>query len=151
MIWWRKVDALLRRCVCALHQCETRLVQIQRKDELLAGKYDGIERQCSAIQGLLRDAYLQGCTLDRAGLFDFQRRQAVLRRQLQELELLRAGIEAERAELQQKMAAELHVRRNAMIRRDRYENWLDRQRRERRTAQLNREEVEIEEQTTWRR
>lgn len=146
-----KLRALMRRCTMLQTRCETRLQQKEQQLVSVDNDLVGLDSQESAMKQLMKTQQPRDSVLNRAELFDFLRRQAVLRRQLQQLDLSRTEL-LEQRELILKEKEEARVERAFWMRKqDKYARWSALQRRQQRLTQLLREESETQESTTWHR
>ncbi|UGA39612.1 hypothetical protein JOS77_09235 [Chromobacterium haemolyticum] len=90
-----KLGALLRRCQAAQSRCEAELVQLARQDGALAAEQEALASQGQGLRQLLLAQRPAGA-MSRGQLFALQRKQAVLRRQLQNLDLQSGQLEEQR-------------------------------------------------------
>ncbi|AUH51336.1 hypothetical protein CXB49_11175 [Chromobacterium sp. ATCC 53434] len=144
-----RLDALLGRCRAAQRRSEQALARLAREDEDLRREQDDIAGQRHGLRQLLQAQRPQGTVFDRGGLFALQRRQAVLRRQLQNLDLQDGELGVQRQRLEQLRAEEAETRSRWLRKEDKYQRWARLQRRRERLSRLRREEAEQEEARIW--
>ncbi|AVG16934.1 hypothetical protein CFN79_14340 [Chromobacterium vaccinii] len=145
-----KIGALLRRCQFAQSRCQQALAQLSRQDDGLLREQQALEAQGQGVRLLLQAQQLAGTVVDRGQLFSLQRRQAVLRQQLQSLALQGEQLRERRQQLQLEREKQSGLSRQWLRKEDKYQRWAQRVRKQRRLSRLLQEEVELEERTKWK-
>lgn len=145
-----KIGALLRRCQFAQSRCQQALAQLSRQDDGLLREQQALEAQGQGVRLLLQAQQLAGAVVDRGQLFSLQRRQAVLRQQLQSLALQGEQLRERRQQLQLEKEKQSGLSRQWLRKEDKYQRWAQRVRKQRRLSRLLQEEVELEERTKWK-
>ncbi|WP_081666329.1 hypothetical protein [Pseudogulbenkiania ferrooxidans] len=145
-----KIGALLRRCQFAQSRCQQALAQLSRQDDGLLREQQALEAQGQGVRLLLQAQQLAGTVVDRGQLFSLQRRQAVLRQQLQSLALQGEQLWERRQQLQLEREKQSGLSRQWLRKEDKYQRWAQRVRKQRRLSRLLQEEVELEERTKWK-
>ncbi|MBX9295510.1 hypothetical protein ABH309_15860 [Chromobacterium piscinae] len=145
-----KIGALLRRCQFAQSRCQQALAQLTRQDDGLQRELRALEAQGQGMRQLLQAQQLAGAVVDRGQLFALQRRQAVLRQQLQGLALQGEQLQEQRQQLQQERERQSGLSRQWLRKEDKYQRWAQRVRKQRRLVRLRQEEGELEERTKWK-
>ncbi|MCD5364671.1 hypothetical protein [Chromobacterium aquaticum] len=145
-----KLGALLRRCQAAQQRCEAELLQLARRDGDLAAEQQALVLQGQGLRQLLLAQRPAGA-MSRGQLFALQRKQAVLRRQLQQLDLQQGQLEEQRQALSGLRDAQQTLRRQWLRKEDKYQRWAKLQRRQERMRRLRLDEAEQEERTIWKR
>ena len=145
-----KLGALLRRCQAAQSRCEAELLQLARRDGELAAEQQALALQGQGMRQLLLAQRPVGA-MSRGQLFALQRKQAVLRHQLQQLDLQQEQLVERRQELDGLRDAQQTLRRQWLRKEDKYQRWAKLQRRQERMRRLRLDEAEQEERTIWKR
>ncbi|MBK0415613.1 hypothetical protein JD974_14490 [Chromobacterium haemolyticum] len=145
-----KLGALLRRCQAAQSRCEAELAQLARQDGALAAEQEALASQGQGLRQLLLAQRPAGA-MSRGQLFALQRKQAVLRRQLQNLDLQSGQLEEQRQGLAGRREEQQVLRRQWLRKEDKYQRWAKLQRRQERMRRLRLDEAEQEERTIWTR
>ncbi|WP_164521432.1 type III needle complex assembly protein [Iodobacter ciconiae] len=130
-------------------QCEIQLGQLIKQTRVLSAELEGIRIQRRAMRQLLHSQRPQGCVMNRSDLFAMQRRQAVLRRQLQMLSFQENKVQEQEQALQKEKEQVLLLRRYWLHKQNKYEHWQKIQWQVWRLYQLRQEESEAEERVTW--
>ncbi|OHX10800.1 hypothetical protein [Chromobacterium sphagni] len=144
-----ELRALLRRCQAEQRRHLSALAQLAREDRQLEGRQQDIRSQSQGLRQLLHAQRPGGTVLDRGQLFALQRKQAVLRRQLQNLDLQLTQAQEQRLQLEQRREQQAALHRQCLRKEDKYQRWAQSQRRRQRLLRLRLEETEQEEITTW--
>ncbi|MEN3029782.1 hypothetical protein [Chromobacterium amazonense] len=145
-----KIRALQRRCAASQQRCEAQLAQLAREDDALRGNEDALASQAQGIRHLLETQRPAGTVLDRGQLSALLRKQAVLRRQLQNLNLQLAQLNEQRLALAVRRDERLLERRDWLRKDDKYQRWASQLRKQDRLFRLRQDEAEQEERTQWK-
>lgn len=145
-----KILALQRRSGASLQRCEVQLAQLAREDDTLRGNEDALASQAQGVRHLLETQRPAGAVLDRGQLSALLRKQAVLRRQLQNLNLQLAQLDEQRLALAMRRDKRLQERRDWLRQDDKYQRWASEVRKQDRLFRLRQDEAEQEERTQWK-
>ncbi|KZE88092.1 hypothetical protein KIF53_13045 [Chromobacterium subtsugae] len=144
-----ELGPLLSRCQAEQRRCDSELAQLAREDGQLEARQRDLDGQGEGLRRLLLAQRPAGAALDRGQLFALLRKQAVLRRQLQNLDLQREQAREQRLQLAERRERQAALRRQWLRKEEKYQRWMQLQRRRRRLLGLRQEEIEQEEMTTW--
>ena len=151
MLLLHKIAALCRRCDFYKARCEVGLHQQLQKMLAIDNELTGLAMQMQATQHLLQSQKPRDSTFDRIQLFNFLRHQAVLRRQLQQLEIKREQLlEKRTAVLQERQAMRMQYAQ-WISREKKYTSWAAREKHQKYLGILLREENETQERVAWKR
>jgi len=149
MTLFHKIKTLIGRCDVSRQRCELQLVNDERRRQAFMGEITALQRHNEGMRQLIELERPQG-QLDRAQLFLHQRRLAVLRRKIHEMQIQEKKLNQEVEELSRQMR-EMQARRQHWHRQqEKYQRWADRQRQQRRVIQLRQDEIEMQETITWK-
>lgn len=151
MLLLHKIAALCRRCDFYQTRCEMRLHQQVQQLLALDNELTGLAMQMQATQQLLQSQKPRDSTFDRIQLFTFLRHQAVLRRQLQQLEIKREQLLEKRTVVLQERQAMRVQYAQWVSREKKYISWATREKHQRYLGILLREENETQERVAWKR
>ena len=150
MLLSHKIAALCRRCDFHQTRCEVRLHQQAQQLLVMDNELTGLAIQMQATLQLLQGEKPHGSKFDRLQLFSFLRHQAVLRRQLQQLEV-------KREQLLEKRTGVLQARQEMrlqyaqwILRKKKYTSWAMREKHKKYLGILLREENETQERVAWK-
>ena len=146
-----KIAALCRRCDFHQTRCEVRLHQQAQQLLEIDNQLTGLGMQAQATQQLLQSQKPRDSKFDRLQLFTFLRQQAVLRRQLQQLEVKREQLLEKRTVLLQERQAVRLQYTQWMSRKKKYTSWGAREKHQRYLGILLGEENETQERVAWKR
>ncbi|WP_158248655.1 MULTISPECIES: hypothetical protein [Chromobacterium] len=145
-----KIHSLQRRSAASQQRCEVQLAQLAREDDALRVDADALVAQAQGLRHLLETQRPTGAVLDRGQLSALLRKQAVLRRQLQNLNLQLAQLGEQRQALAMRRDERQFERHSWLRKKDKYQRWASQVRKQERLLQLRQEEAEQEERTQWR-
>ncbi|MBP4049423.1 hypothetical protein J9978_07915 [Chromobacterium violaceum] len=145
-----KLGPLLARCLAAQSRCRAGLAQLARGEAEIDREREAVQSQDASLRELLQAQRPAGLSLDRGELFALLRKQAVLRRQRQNLSLQLDALGEKRRQLQDEKDG-LSKRLAQWLRKeDKYRRWQQTERRRARLLSLRAEETEQEEATAWK-
>ncbi|WP_213990322.1 hypothetical protein [Sodalis sp. dw_96] len=149
MTLFHKIKALIGRCDVSRQRCELQLANDERRRKGFIDEITELQQHGEGVRQLIELERPQG-QLDRAELFLRQRRLAVLRRQILDMQLqekkLNEDIEAVSRQMREIQDRRQHWQRQQ----EKYQRWADRQRQQRRTVRLRQEDIEMQEIITWK-
>ncbi len=149
MTLFHKIKTLIGRCDVSRQRCELQLVNDERRRQGFIDEITALQRHNEGVRQLIELERPQG-QLDRAQLFSRQRRLAVLRRQILEMQIqekkLNEDIEAVARQMREIQDRRQHWHRQQ----EKYQRWADRQRQQRRAKRLRQDEIEMQEIITWK-
>lgn len=140
-----------RRCAVAQQRCELKLLQLARQDEELQQAEQTLVMRMQGMKQLLESQRPTDVVVDRGGLFEVLRKQAVLRSQLQNLGLEAGQLEEQRRELAERRTVQRNEHRHWLRKQDKYQRWTSLMRKQERLLRLRQEESEQEERCKWTR
>lgn len=129
------IVVLLNRCEMHQRRCDIAVFQIKQKEQKLDKKLEEIE--------------LKRGKMNKTGLYAIQRRLAIVRRQLTELNLKEVPIQEKKMEYQKEKV--MQERQYWLRKSDKYHHWQKVQKKLRLMAQLKQEETEMEEIITCKK
>ncbi|ASX26883.1 hypothetical protein [Candidatus Williamhamiltonella defendens] len=144
------IVVLLNRCEMHQRRCDIAVFQIKQKEQKLDKKLEEIELKRKHLKTLL---YLQKPEgkMNKTGLYAIQRRLAIVRRQLTELDLKEVTIQEKKMEYQKEKEKVMQERQYWLRKSDKYQHWQKVQKKLRLMAQLKQEETEMEEIITCKK
>lgn len=146
-----KINALKRRCQISQSRCELFLAQFLREDDELKRDEESIDAQIKGLRNLLKTQRAEVKFIEREELSSILRKQAVLRRKIQNLELQLIQLKEQR-KLLSAQCSEQQEKRNYWLRKEHnYQRWLIRKKRWKLQFQLRQDETEQEERNQWKR
>ncbi|GGY23993.1 hypothetical protein [Paludibacterium paludis] len=148
---WRKAGGLLRLADLNIRRSQGEIARLEAERLRLTARRADIERQIASVNALLLAEYRHNQVLDRAGIYEARRHEAVLRAQLSglffETDTL-LGEEARLAMEQQTCQARL---RYWSAKQNKFQRWVADKRREARMKRDLADEAETQERTVWNR
>ncbi|PRP70986.1 hypothetical protein BUE93_09185 [Chromobacterium amazonense] len=145
-----KLRALQQRCVASQRRCEAQLAALAREDDDLRKEEDALVAQGHGLCQLLQAQRPVGIVLERSQLFAILRKQAVMRQQLQNLELQRKQLTELRQALAERRMVQQEERSAWQRKDDKYQRWATRVRKQESLLRLRQDEAEQEERTIWK-
>lgn len=145
-----KIRALRRRCELLQHQCEAKLAQLAREDDELSRVKDTLSLHKEGLSQLLETQRVSDSVLELDQLYTMLRKQAILRHQLQDLDLQVLQLEEKRQDVAGQRAARLGERLVWLRKDDKYQRWSTQVRDQNRLFRLRQDETEEEERITWK-
>ncbi|WP_440029663.1 hypothetical protein [Chromobacterium amazonense] len=145
-----KLCALQRRCAASQRRCEAQLAALAREDNGLRDEEDALAAQAQGLRQLLEMQRPAGTVLELGQLYALLRKQAVLRHQLQNLDLKAAQLNEQRKVLAERRAVRQDEHRTWLRKDDKYQRWATRVRKQENLLRLRQDEAEQEERTQWK-
>jgi superfamily II RNA helicase len=127
------------------------LRRTQAQLQALLGQSSSLDEHLASLHNLLTSHRVQDCLMDRAQLQTLLRRQAVIRRQIQEVRLAREHLEQQCLDIQRVLDEQLDQRRQLQRKHDKYLRYARQLWRGRRLENGRREEREVEDMHGGRR
>lgn len=144
-----KLIPLQRRCAANQLRCEVQIALHQKNLRALENELSGIALKIKASLELLQTQKIQNSTLNRAEFFALLRKQSKLRRQIQQLHLQHTTLQEKHAEITQQKEQAWQERVFWIRKQDKFQHWIEADKRKTRLERLLREENDIQEMTTW--
>lgn len=146
-----KVRNLKRHCELFRGRCELRLHQLSREDSVLEESEKALLVQAEGLRQLLKTYQPDAIIISPGQLRTMLRKQSVLRRNIQDLQVQVLQLKAQRETLQ-KQCTELQKQRSHFLRKEEmYERWLYCQKKKKQRCALLQDETEQEENSHGKR
>ncbi len=149
MTLFHNIKTLIDRCDVSRQRCELQLAGDERRRQGFIDEITALQRQNEGMRRLIELERPQG-QLDRAQLFLHQRRLAMLRRKIHEMQLQENTLNQDIEELSRQMRETQARWQRWRRKQEKYQRWADRQRQQRRMIRLRQEEIEMQEIVTWK-
>lgn len=144
-----KLIPLQRRCENNQLRCETRIRQHEKKILEIEQQISGIDTEIEASKQLIQTQKPKNSVLSRTGFFSFLRKQSILRRQIQQLDLQRTALLEQKIEVEKEREIARQERAFWLRKQDKYQHWAEQYKRKVRLERALREENDTQEITTW--
>ncbi|AZF10353.1 MULTISPECIES: hypothetical protein [Pseudomonas] len=140
---------LLRGVAQRQRRHEANMARISERITRLSRQVDEMDERVCSLKALLASHDPSSKRLDRGELFEVQRRQAVIRRQMHVLALERSRLLADKQIVEPELANAREAYLVCVKKQQKYQHRLVQLKRARRLAALCRDELEQEELTPW--
>jgi hypothetical protein len=145
-----KAASLVRRCELNRRLSEAGIASLQEKMAEIDRQVAELDMQCDVLLAMLHQQQQPG-TVDRAGLFAMQQRNAVCRQKRQMLDLQRTELQEQYGLLRRQQEEERLMRLQWQRKGDKFQACVRKERQQMRLKQTLQEESEIQEKQAWRK